>query len=337
MGSHLKGLLFTGLPVTASNNRRRAAFYLALGLLSIFSGSVRAARDDEFDAALLRARSLNHLIALVLLGDGGTDDAWLREQLRRPEWVESLRPHSQIVVRADKSPSLVARFGATTFPQYIVIDGEGREVGRLQGKQPVEVLARRFRSIIEAVERFQKSDLALRENPVDAEALYWVGKYRWNRGDRSLAVDCFQKALTAGCQSRGDLQKSRTFDQELKAAALRHIAQHSLDCGNYARAEACFRQAFSSSQEEENLGRSALGLSMSLWRLGQSTEALGVLEKCWSSHPGSPVADQVLFTLGYVNHELGQNDSASRYFQLLSERYPQSLYGQRAKRYLRRN
>jgi TolA-binding protein len=305
---------------------RGILLYLALGLSS--SESLRAARDEEFNLALSQARSLNHLLALVLLGEEGPDEAWIREQLRRPEWRRSLEPHTQLILRADRNPSLVSRFGATTFPQLILLDGEGREVGRLHGKEPVETLARKLQSIIKAVERFQESDSKLKEDPLDPNALFWIGKYRWNRGDRSVAVECFQRAMARS------LENQSALDPELRATALRHIAQHSLDHEDYAAAEASFREAFAASQDEENLGHSALGLAVSLWRLGRAAEALSVLEKCQASHPESPVADQVLFTLGYVNHQLGQRAAALRYFHLLGERYPQSLYGQRAKRYL---
>jgi tetratricopeptide (TPR) repeat protein len=231
-----------------------------------------------------------------------------------------------VILPAEESPSVAARVAATEFPQLILLDGEGREVGRMKGKQPVEVLAKKLRRMVEAAERFRQSEATLKANPLDPEALFWVGTYRWNRGDRFLAVECFQSLLDLG---RGPV----AVDRENLSVALRHLAQHRLDCGRLEEAEDFFRRALSSARDDEHASSAAMGLSMCLRRQARVLEAIQVLEERFTQARVHAFLDQALFTLGYLYHEIGNREKASRYFGACREKFPDGLYGERSSRY----
>ena len=299
-------------------------------LVSIIGATALKARaSQELDEALSRARSGSQFLVVVLIGGVPSEEAWVRGQMGRPEWRRCTHPHAQVVIRGDKSPSVAQRFGATTFPQFILLDAEGREVGRIQGKHPVEVLARRFRSIVEAAERFRSQEARGAQEASDPspEVLYWIGAYRWNRGDRGLALESFQKVLEVAGRSP---DRSRN----VLPSALIYVGQNELDQKRYAQAEKHFRRALAAAREEEPAYRATFGLAMSLRRQDRVAEAILVLEEFVTSSKKSSFLDQAHFALGYMQLEAGRGEEASRHFRTCASRYPLSLYGQRAKRYL---
>ncbi len=310
--------------------RKTSGRCLALATLALFAAGFGSAgatgADGGFEETLRRARLENRLLVVVLVGRSGADTSWVRAELTRPEWTEAVRPHAQVILPAEESPSVAARLAATEFPQLILLDGEGREAGRMKGKQPVEVLAKKLRRLVEAAERFRQSEATLKANPLDPEALFWVGTYRWNRGDRFLAVECFQSLLDLG---RGPA----VVDRENLSAALRHLAQHRLDCGRLEEAEDFFRRALSSTRDEDHASSAALGLSMCLHRQARVLEAIQVLEERFTGTRRQAFLDQALFTLGYLYHEIGNREKASRYFDACREKFPDGLYGERSSRY----
>ena len=281
---------------------------------------------EELDGAIRRARALNHPLVVILYAPE-TDGSWV-ERVRSSKWIESMQPDARLFIKVEENSSASSRLGVTEFPQFVVLDGEGREIGRLRGKQPVSVLGRKLRVLIEAGERFRNAARSL--DPADTEALAWLGKYRWNRGDRHLALASFREVVELAAVSSDE-------DPQTVAEALGYIAQDALDCGDYREAEKHYRRAFEKARGGEIAWSSALGLSMSLRRQERIGEALVVLENFLSSPRARremALTAQALFTLGYLHREVGDHDQASRHFTVCSERFPGSLYGQRASRYV---
>jgi len=319
----------------------------AAGLLLL----VLAARQlpaQEFEAALAQARSIRHFLVVVMVGGAEQDEAWIREQMGRREWTEGLRPHVQVVVRADRNPSVATRFAAVAFPQFIVLDTDGREVGRVQGKQAASSLAERIRRIVEAAERFPGEDLLLQRSADDLEALFWVGTYRWNRGDRYLALESFRRILQlsdakglqhgdGGSDPTGRTAAARVqlVEDDIISSALRYVAQDEMDCGNFAAAEAYFRRALEITRDADTRCTAAYGLSMSMRRQGRTEEAIRLLESYVAGAPGSHVSGQILFTLGALHLEIGDRAGAREHFEACAARFPDTLYGLRSRRHLR--
>jgi TolA-binding protein len=312
----------------AIKNVKGVALSWLLGATVVSSTVTSLDAAEKLDEAIRRARVLNHPLVVILYGPG-TDGNWA-ERVRRAEWIQSMQPDTHLFLQVEQNSSATLRLGVKEFPQVVVLDGEGREIGRLRGKQPVPVLGRKLSRLLEASERFLNATGRL--DRADAEALLWQGKYRWNRGDRLRALASFRKVVDIAAVSSAE-------NPQTVAEALCYIGQNALDCGDYREAEKNYRRALDKVAGGEVDWSSALGLSMSLRRQQRIEEAIVVLENCVSS-PRAPAemapTAQALFTLGYLHHEMGNRGPASRHFTACNERFPGSLYGQRAIRYLAR-
>jgi tetratricopeptide (TPR) repeat protein len=288
--------------------------------VGVFLGASACA--GEIEEALVRARAENRFLVLVLVSGDPGEESWVKDDLSGPEWAESIAPHAYRVARASEHPSLAARFDAATFPQFLLLDGDGREVGRLAGKRPLAELARSFGRMVKAAERCRERDARGNAQPLDIETLFWAGSYSWNRGDRLFAVECFEKVL------------GKTDDRRISVEAYGHIAQHHLDCGRYAEAEKAFRDALEQAGPEDRPERLALGLSLSLRRQGRIEEAALAIERHAEQRPGAQLGAKALFTLGYLRNELGDHAAARRHFAACASRFPGTVHGERARRYL---
>lgn len=280
----------------------------------------------DLDAAIGQARQNDKLLVVVLVERDRSGASPFESVLRQPEWAKAVRPHFQMTVAADKHPSVAARFGATKFPLLVLVDGDGREVSRFEGDQSLEALVRQVRSVLEATERFRDSDARLKVDPESVDALYWVGRYRWSRGERFQAVECFEQAAMLTKKKRKQLAPG------LEADALCHVGEHHLDLKRYAEAESSFRQALELGPAPITAARATLGLSSSLRQQGRLREAAAELEQ--HAALGNLVfLDQVLFTLAYLQREIGNVAEAARHFSDCAERFPLTVYGQRAARH----
>jgi tetratricopeptide (TPR) repeat protein len=170
------------------------------------------------------------------------------------------------------------------------------------------------------------SPRVLEEDAADPEAFYWPGAYRWNQGDHFLAAACFRSEDLA---SRGAL-----VDGEVHATALQHLGEHALDRGEYAEAEQFFRRSLERTRDVDSARAAALGLSLSLRRLGKLPEAVAVLEGTLAGGRASWLDDQVLFAMGYLHRELREHALSRKYFEECAARFPGSLHGERARRYV---
>jgi tetratricopeptide (TPR) repeat protein len=298
-----------------------------LGIVAMSLGVEAAATPEparDIERALGQARGSSGLLVAFVVGSSA-DEAWAGRIIRGPEWLCSSQRHQHIVLRADQSPWVAARFAARALPLLLVLDGEGKEVGRIQGEQSADVLARRLRSMVTAVERFRESGEPLEEDASDPEAFYWLGTYRWNQGDHFLAAACFRRLCDLA--SRG-----APVDGEVHAAGLRHLGEHALDRGEYAEAEGFFRRSLERARDVNSARGAALGLSLSLRRLGRLPEAVAVLEGTLASGRASWLDDQVLFALGYLHRELREHALSRKYFQECAAQFPESIHGERARR-----
>ncbi|HVR73322.1 MAG TPA: tetratricopeptide repeat protein [Planctomycetota bacterium] len=279
----------------------------------------------DLDAAIGQARQNDKLLVVVLVERDRRGASPFELLLRQPEWAEAVRSHFHMTVAADKHPSVAARFGATKFPLLVLVDGDGREVSRFEGDQSLEALARQVQCVLEATERFRDSDARLKADPESVDALYWVGRYRWSRGERFQAVECFEQAALLTREKRKHLAPG------LEADALCHVGEHHLDLKRFAEAESSFRQALQREPTPMTAARATLGLSSSLRRQDRLREAAAELEQ-HAALGNLALMDQVLFTLAYLQHEIGNRAEAARQFRDCAERFPLTVYGQRAAR-----
>jgi tetratricopeptide (TPR) repeat protein len=232
----------------------------------------------------------------------------------------------RVVVDADANPSVAQRYGASTFPQLVVVDGDGKEVGRIEGR-PNAAAQARLERLLWAARALQRSNRAADGSPEDAPSLFREGTHHWNRGDRSAAVQCFRK-LVALPSSRDD------GAENMLGSALCYLGQYELDRDDPESAETCFRQAQSRIKDPEGKYRCAFSLAMSLRKQGRPGEATSVLENYLSQASGSPWAGQALFALGYLKRESGDGEGARRHFQACRDLASGGLYGERSGRYL---
>jgi hypothetical protein len=292
----------------------------------------------DLDGALSRARAASRFVIVILTAPGAVEAPAEGGAMRsscptihpscptiRPGWLAAIHPHDHVILAADEEPAR-ARFAGRSFPLFLVLDGEGREIGRIEGAPPDEVIGRRFRHIVEAAER-HRGERPSPTGDTDAEALFWRGAYRWNQGEHFLAADCFRKVCALA--SSGAAVDGRNL-----VLALGRLGEHALDRGDYVEAEERFRQAMLRTRDAESACGAALGLSLSLRRQGKVGDAVSVLEEALAGVEPSWLDDQALFALGYLRRELGERAQARRRFEECAARFPQSLHGSRARRYL---
>ncbi|MBI4604380.1 MAG: tetratricopeptide repeat protein [Planctomycetes bacterium] len=307
--------------------RWSGALVAAVLLWAVPFGSLRASSAAaELDEALVSARGHGRLLVLALVA-GAEEAAWARAELARPEWARAIHPHAQVALRADERPSVAVRFGVSRFPLLLVLDGEGRELGRVEGRQPAEALARKVAALLGASKRLRQAAPPLGAEAPEAESLFWEGACLWNGGERALAAERFERVL--GMQGSAGAPSTETT-----AHALELLAEHHLDNGRHADAERCLRKAIETAPAPRAGSRTQLLLAMSLRGQGRLREAAAELEEKARSSPGA-LLDEELFSLGYLLHQLGDEDAAARRFLECAERYPETVYGRKARRYVK--
>lgn len=300
-----------------------------------------AASSDrrELDAVVARARAdgAPYVVAILVEGREGAE-SWARELRESPGWRDSLPPDlPSVVVRVDRSPSVAARFGGTRFPMCLLLDSEGREVGRLQGQGDAGAVAESLGDLLETA-RGQASRLRVLEgNPEDVEALFGVGLYRWNRGERRLAAGYFRKILEIVGRAPPDGSEAEPQGPRRGLLASTHcyVAEEEIEAGSAESAEGHFRKALELAPEPVTRHRALLGLALCLRSLDRTDDAIGVLEEYVSSERGTDL-DRALFSLGYLRLEAGDFDSARRHFRACAALFGDTRYGSRARRYLER-
>ena len=299
-----------------------------LALVALLPAAVRCELPDELSEALLEARAASGLLVVAFLDDSSPMTPGLRSEIEKPTWLELLAPHGQLVVSAPARSGLLRQLAIRSLPSFLLLDGEGREIGRVDGSSPLESAGRKLREVLEAAAKSAECAARLQENPADAEALYWQGVREWNQGDRVAAVERFEKVAVSNTLLR-------LGTRDLTADALRMLGEARLEAGHFAEAESAFRGSLNRRGSPEQAALAALGLSRSLRRQGRVREAISAVETHFVSDKATaqPRLDEALFTLGYLYSELGESEKAAQGFRAVMERFPSSRYAQRAGRY----
>jgi tetratricopeptide (TPR) repeat protein len=305
--------------------------YLLAGCVSLVlaadAGRAAAADSAKLDAALERARSRGSLLLVVLLDSEPSSSG---RYASPAELLEAVRPHEHLELRAEDCPEVLTRLSRGCVPRCVLLDGEGREMGRVEGATPARGLAAQVRKLILAAERYPRSREELERDPDAPEALYWCALYRWNRGDEYLAVRLFQRLVEVSAgHAPGD---RRGLSSTLLVDALQHLAGQCLKAGRFDDAEGLFRRAAEKAESDDQQAAAVLGLSRSLRRQGRLSDAVSTLESFLASHRGAR-RDEALFTLGYLCLEQGERKKGLQRFRELLDSYPDGVYRERALRY----
>ena len=288
--------------------------------------AARCELPDELNDALERARASHRLLILVFLEESGSKAESSPGTLECASWREQIAPHEQKILHRAENYGLLRRFSIRDLPSFIVLDGEGREVGRVENQRGLGSAQRRLRDLLDAAERSSECTERLRKNPGDAEALYWVGAHDWNRGARVSAAERFEKVVTLGTQLH-------LGPKDLTADALRLLGEAHLELSRFTEAEDSFRRSLTRQGSPEQRSQTTLGLGRSLRRQGKVREAICALEAHFLPATSEPSLAEALFMLGYLYTELGENEKAAQSFHTVIAQFPSTDYAQRAERY----
>ncbi len=297
-----------------------------LALTVILPLAARCELPGELEDALKQARAFHRLLVLVFLDESGSKAESSPGALECAAWQEQIAPHQQKILHLAKNYSLLRRFSIRDLPSFIVLDGEGREVGRVENQRGLGSAQRRLRDLLDAAERSSECTERLKKDPGDAEALYWVGAHEWNRGARVSAAERFEKVVTLGTQLH-------LGPKDLTADALRLLGEAHLELSRFTEAEDSFRRSLTRQGSPEQRSQAALGLGRSLRRQGKAREAICALEAHFLPATSEPSLDEALFMLGYLYTELGENEKAARSFHTVIEQFPSTDCAHRAELY----
>jgi tetratricopeptide (TPR) repeat protein len=283
----------------------------------------RWAAGEGIEAALEQARRESGLVILVLEVGEGPETSWVEEASRFEAARPSL-PHVLVVLPAARHGATAARFSASELPQTLLLDPDGGVLGRLLGRQTPSRWARQLLAMLRVAHQ-ARAALERPAESLDIETLLAVGMYRWNRGEKGPAASIFELV-----RQRGRDSAARGRDASLEAE--QHLAQYHLDLGRFAEAEALARASLSALPAGEPRCRPTLLLAMSLRGQGRTGQAAELLQSASRELRSAPGCDELLFTLGYLQLELGDQPAAQRSFRACAEGFPQTLHGQRAAR-----
>lgn len=299
--------------------------WLAIWLAVIIPTLAPGQSTDALEQALFRARSAARLLVVAWVCQESSDGPDIDREVAGPAWQARLAPHETLVLRASKAPQQARRFDAREPLVFLILDGDGRELARIRGTREFTAAAEEIVQAIEAAHRHEQASRDLGQDPQNIEALYWVGTSCWNRGERVLAVDYFERLAS---QPEND----RLGTRELLGEALRRLGEWELDAGRFEQAEKRYRASVENTRDAQLASRSTLGLSLSLRRQGRLRDAIAILERHFHAPQPLPGSEEALFTLGYLYLETGERDTGVRHLLALAERFPTSIYAQRARR-----
>ena len=230
-------------------------------------------------------------------------------------------------VCAEKSPSVLLQFGVKETPLCLLLEANGREVGRVRPGDPPEDLLSRLSDLLVAAGAYKRYGGEVDVSNRDLDSLFWVGYFHWSRGEHFKARRSFQDFTSLPFPEDG-------ADRELRARALYRLGEYALEGGRFPAAAAFFEQALKLTENAARAARCALAQSRCLRRLGKPEEAIRSLEEQLQSGSSSRLHDRLLFSLGYLYMDLGDRRMAHRSFSACKRSYPDSTYGKKSAHYL---
>jgi tetratricopeptide (TPR) repeat protein len=293
--------------------------------------SALANPSAAFEDALARARGSGGLL-LAAIVDTESSHAVLTA-LRDPALSKELCGHHRVVLNAADAPLLAARLGAEELPLVVVLDCHGREIGRAVGLRSPGGLLQALRSLAGVANRVVACRRRLERDPADAEAWYLLGDYHWRRGERCRAVGCFQKILRLASEGA---ERSARHRRDLVSSAREKVAQWLISGNRLAEAASLLRAVPLDLVPERHACWAVLQHALILHRQGRTLEAAELLRRNSARWEKSPAAPRLRFTLGYLLDACGQRQAAREHFASLEKRFPDTVYGHRARRYLAR-
>lgn len=288
--------------------------------------AAQGSQGERLEASLERARAEETFLVVAFLaprdlaegfGPGGTERRLL---------ASALEPHATLFLAADERPLLRARLGVVQLPQFLLVDGDLREVGRVVGPFSAAEIGGRLATVARCAEDRLRALGSGRSAPADLAEAYWLGSHLLHCGERLRALSVFDHIISAA-------EAGEPLSPDLLASVLLRVAHHQVERGDSSEAQAGFRKALSVTSTPVIRERAAVSLARSLASSGKTDEALEVLEKLVSESSGE-VSTEALFTLAYLHQERGEADAARPLFEACSRRTDGSGYPERARRYL---
>lgn len=255
------------------------AMVLGLGAAPGCKGKARWF-EGSFEEALEKAGDEGRLVVVAVEAD------WCPacHELERGFWNTRRGQRASerhVAVRVDYDDAtarrLVARYNVLHLPTTLVLDGEGRERGRVVGFEDARTFARRLeeaagsgRRELEALERRHA------ERPDDLQVMLELG----------------EAYLEAGLQKRGVqiLEEVRDRDPDNEAGAYmdatHHLGRYYVRCGvDYYAGEQVFREAVERFPEAEQSWGLRYWIAQALWDAGNEPGARDYLERVVEEHP----------------------------------------------------
>lgn len=293
-------------------------------ILVLAQGSLLAGAN-EFHRALEAARTSRGL-AIAAFVDPGCS-AQVLSSLSDAELSRRIGPRRRAVLTASQTPLLAARFGATKLPLVVLLDPQGKEIGRSAGLRSAGALLGAVRTLIDVADKVMACRNRVQRDPADVEAWYFLGDYHWYRGERHRALECFHNVLELEGEASGPWA-------DLVFRARQRVGEWLVGNNRLAEAEALLRVVPVETVSDQHASWVFLQLALVLHRRGRTEEAVALLRDSVDRWERSPRAARIRFTLGCLLYSRGRRDAALEHFQFLQEHFPHNVYGHRARRYV---
>ncbi len=284
-------------------------------------------------ATLLERLGRDEYLVVWVVSSGREQTLWLEDLSADATWRATAGAHPSTTVHAEKNRSFLIQFAIESTPVCLVLDSNGREVGRVHVADltldAMRFLPSRLSDLLLAAEASRRHENGSDIRDGDPATLFWLGCFHWNRGERYKALRSFEEYSALPCGENG-------AHPELKARALYRLGEHALETGQELRAEEYFARALDLTRAPERAARCALAHARSLRRLGQPERAIQSIENQLRSQPASPLRDCLLFSLGYLHLDLGHREKAREVFAECTTSFPTSAYSRKSAHYLRK-
>jgi tetratricopeptide (TPR) repeat protein len=293
-------------------------------LLSLSSpGGVDWRKD--YDAAREEARRQGRLILLHFTLEGRPICKTMDEETFAMEEVVKALSDRFIAVRADsekQSTLFESTVGGRGGLSSCVVDAEGDVVSSRNGYAGPQEFLRFLEKARSGYGRIQAARRALSEAPGSPERLYSLGEAYRDCDSLRRAEECYRRALDGAGLGGGDDWKGPAARGHERLARLCVMRGKNLEA----------RQHLEAARKLDPEGRNAPqdrlllteGLTLAVER--RHAEAAAILREAIRLHPGGAELDHMLYALGFVLHQGGQDKPALEPLESVVARFPGSAW-----------